>query len=93
MLVRMTATTFAIQSARTRTQDLTRLESMPYDGAGDREPVLRVACADLNPGCDAVLQASTGDELLQQYVRHSFGCMHRTGPVELDRLLGAITVA
>lgn len=61
---------------------------------GDRTPpVLRLACSDLNAECTTVLTGRTAEELLLQYVQHSFNCMHRTGPVDLDRVQSTITTA
>lgn len=63
------------------------------DGPADRgAPVLRLACSDLNADCSAELAGRTAEEILVQYVEHSFVCMHRTGPVDLGRLQSTISL-
>jgi predicted small metal-binding protein len=54
--------------------------------------MLSLSCSDLHPGCGAVLEGSTPDELVLYYVLHGSGVGHRAD-VELDELLGSIGIA
>lgn len=55
--------------------------------------LMLMACADLNPGCEAELCGGSPDDIVLQYARHASSCMHTARQVDLDELLAAVTVA
>jgi len=66
---------------------------MLEEGADRTALVLRLACSDLNPACPTELTGRTTEDLMLQYAQHSFSCMYRTAPVELERVQSTITTA
>ena len=52
--------------------------------------VKRLTCHELVPGCSAVLEGTSSNELVHQYVIHA-ALRHRHAPVLLEDLLDAIT--
>lgn len=52
--------------------------------------VRRVKCADLVPGCDALIKGATDNEIVLQYKIH-VAMRHRYWPIALHDLVAAVT--
>ena len=89
----MTPVIDAAPGSATTPTATTRVDLLVEQRSQRTAPLLRLSCSDLDPECRTELTGRTTEELLLEYVEHSFRCLHRTAPADLDRVQSTITTA